>query len=290
MNILQKYIQQFNFEESLMLLISKGIKLLILLIIFLLSKKIINFLFKHTVGRSLSWTIQTSARKKTIEHLLHNCMNYILYFFLVYWLLSILGVPVSSLLAGAGLAGVALGLGAQGFLSDVVNGFFILLEDQFEVGDSVEVGAITGLVSTMGIRTTQIRDFDGTLHFIPNRNITIVSNKSRGDMRAQIDIPVYTSTDINKVTSIIQQVNKDNIENYPEIIGSPNIIGLTSKPSGQLVFRVDIFTKNGQQVHIYAEFLKLYHEALIKEKVDLPRITGNIMEVKETDSSYNESH
>lgn len=280
MNILQKYIQQFNFEESLMLLISKGIKLLILLIIFLLSKKIINFLFKHTIGRSLSWTIQTSARKKTIEHLLHNCMNYILYFFLVYWLLSILGVPVSSLLAGAGLAGVALGLGAQGFLSDVVNGFFILLEDQFEVGDSVEVGTITGLVSTMGIRTTQIRGFDGTLHFIPNRNITIVSNKSRGDMRAQIDIPVYTSTDINKVTSIIQQVNKDNIENYPEIIGSPNIIGLTSKPSGQLVFRVDIFTKNGQQVHIYAEFLKLYYEALIKEKVDLPRITGNTIEVK----------
>ena len=280
MNILQKYIQQFNFEESLMLLISKGIKLLILLIIFLLSKKIINFLFKHTVGRSLSWTIQTSARKKTIEHLLHNCMHYILCFFLVYWLLSILGVPVSSLLAGAGLAGVALGLGAQGFLSDVVNGFFILLEDQFEVGDSVEVGAITGLVSTMGIRTTQIRGFDGTLHFIPNRNITIVSNKSRGDMRAQIDIPVYTSTDINKVTSIIQQVNKDNIENYPEIIGSPNIIGLTSKPSGQLVFRVDIFTKNGQQVHIYAEFLKLYHEALNKEKVDLPRITGNTIEVK----------
>ena len=280
MNILQKYIQQFNFEESLMLLISKGIKLLILLIIFLLSKKIINFLFKHTVGRSLSWTIQTSARKKTIEHLLHNCMHYILYFFLVYWLLSILGVPVSSLLAGAGLAGVALGLGAQGFLSDVVNGFFILLEDQFEVGDSVEVGAITGLVSTVGIRTTQIRGFDGTLHFIPNRNIKIVSNKSRGDMRAQIDIPVYTSTDINKVTSIIQQVNKDNIENYPEIIGSPNIIGLTSKPSGQLVFRVDIFTKNGQQVHIYADFLKLYQEAIFKEKVELPRITGNTIEVK----------
>lgn len=280
MNILQKYIQQFNFEESLMLLISKGIKLLILLIIFLLSKKIINFLFKHTVGRSLSWTIQTSARKKTIEHLLHNCMHYILYFFLVYWLLSILGVPVSSLLAGAGLAGVALGLGAQGFLSDVVNGFFILLEDQFEVGDSVEVGAITGLVSTMGIRTTQIRGFDGTLHFIPNRNITIVSNKSRGDMRAQIDIPVYTSTDISKVTSIIQQVNKDNIENYPEIIGSPNIIGLTSKPSGQLVFRVDIFTKNGQQVHIYADFLKLYQEALIKESIELPRFIGNPIAVK----------
>ena len=260
MNILQRYIQQFNFEETLMVLITKGIKLLILLIIFLLSKKIINFLFKHTVGRSLAWTIQTPARQKTIERLLHNCMNYVLYFFLVYWLLSILGVPVSSLLAGAGLAGVALGLGAQGFLSDVVNGFFILLENQFEVGDSVEVGPVTGLISTVGIRTTQIRGFDGTLHFIPNRNITIVSNKSRGDMRAQIDIPVYPSTDINKVT--------------------PNIIGLSTTPSGQLVFRIDIFTKNGQQTHIYADFLKLYQEALIKENIELPRFIGNPIAVK----------
>ena len=266
MNILQRYIQQFNFEETLMVLITKGIKLLILLIIFLLSKKIINFLFKHTVGRSLAWTIQTPARQKTIERLLHNCMNYVLYFFLVYWLLSILGVPVSSLLAGAGLAGVALGLGAQGFLSDVVNGFFILLENQFEVGDSVEVGAVTGLVSTVGIRTTQIRGFDGTLHFIPNRNITIVSNKSRGDMRAQIDIPVYPSTDINKSSH--------------QICGAPNIIGLSTTPSGQLVFRIDIFTKNGQQTHIYADFLKLYQEALIKENIELPRFIGNPIAVK----------
>ena len=280
MNILQRYIQQFNFEETLMVLITKGIKLLILLIIFLLSKKIINFLFKHTVGRSLAWTIQTPARQKTIERLLHNCMNYELYFFLVYCLLSILGVPVSSLLAGAGLAGVALGLGAQGFLSDVVNGFFILLENQFEVGDAVEVGAVTGLVSTVGIRTTQIRGFDGTLHFIPNRNITIVSNKSRGDMRAQIDIPVYPSTDINKVTSIIQEVNRENIENYPQICGAPNIIGLSTTPSGQLVFRIDIFTQNGQQIHIYADFLKLYQEALTKENIELPRFIGNPISVK----------
>ena len=207
-------------------------------------------------------------------------MNYVLYFFLVYCLLSILGVPVSSLLAGAGLAGVALGLGAQGFLSDVVNGFFILLENQFEVGDAVEVGAVTGLVSTVGIRTTQIRGFDGTLHFIPNRNITIVSNKSRGNMRAQIDIPVYPSTDINKVTSIIQEVNRENIENYPQICGAPNIIGLSTTPSGQLVFRIDIFTKNGQQTHIYADFLKLYQEALIKENIELPRFIGNPIAVK----------
>ena len=275
MNILQKYIQQFNFEETAMLLINKGIKLLILVIIFLLSKRIINFLFQHTVGRSLTWTTQNPARQKTIERLLHNIMNYVLYFFLIYWLLSIIGIPVSSLLAGAGLAGVALGLGAQGFLSDVVNGFFILLENQFEVGDSVEIGTIKGNISTVGIRTTQVRGFDGTLHFIPNRSIIVVSNKSRGIMRAQIDIPVYTITDIGKMTSIISQVNQDNITRYPEISGNPTILGLKTTPSGQLVFRVEIFTQNGKQSNIYSDFLQLYQEALIKEQIDLPSLTGS---------------
>lgn len=125
MNILQKYIQQFNFEESLMLLISKGIKLLILLIIFLLSKRLSTFCLNILSDVHYHGPFKHPP-VKTIEHLLHNCMHYILYFFLVYWLLSILGVPVSSLLAGAGLAGVALGLGAQGFLSDVVNGFHLI--------------------------------------------------------------------------------------------------------------------------------------------------------------------
>ena len=95
-------------------------------------------------------------------------------------------------------------------------------------------------------------------------------------MRAQIDIPVYPSTDINKVTSIIQKVNQENIENYPQICGAPNIIGLSTTPSGQLVFRIDIFTKNGQQT----DFLKLYQEALTKENIELPRFIGNPIAVK----------
>ena len=97
--------------------------------------------------------------------------------------LSILGLPVSSLLAGAGIAGVAIGMGAQGFLSDVINGFFILFERQLDVGDEVVLtnGPITvsGKVVSVGIRTTQLRSDDQALHFVPNRNITVVSNFSR---------------------------------------------------------------------------------------------------------------
>ena len=124
------------------------------------------------------------GRQKTISRLLENVFNYTLYFFLLYCILSILGLPVSSLLAGAGIAGVAIGMGAQGFLSDVINGFFILFERQLDVGD--EVVLTNGLllsrkVVSVGIRTTQLRGEDQVLHFVPNRNITVVSNFSRTD-------------------------------------------------------------------------------------------------------------
>ena len=202
-------------------------------------------------------------------------MNYTLYFFVIYWVLSILGVPVSSLLAGAGLAGVALGLGAQGFLTDVVNGFFILLENQFEVGDSVVIGSVEGNISSVGIRTTQIRGFDGTLHFIPNRNITVVSNKSRGDMRVQIDIPIYAHTDLEKVSNIIKTINKEQLPAYPEIVGSPTILGPRTNSTAQLVFRVDIFVQNGKQNYIYSNFYRLYQEALLENDISLPTMYAN---------------
>ena len=281
---IQTYLNKLDVTAIIENILTKLLSLLFLFLIFYIAKKLLHTMVQRIVKPSLKMSRHDVGRQKTISRLLENVFNYTLYFFLLYCILSILGLPVSSLLAGAGIAGVAIGMGAQGFLSDVINGFFILFERQLDVGDEVVLtnGPITvsGKVVSVGIRTTQIRGFDGTLHFIPNRNITIVSNKSRGDMRAQIDIPVYPSTDINKVTSIIQEVNRENIENYPQICGAPNIIGLSTTPSGQLVFRIDIFTQNGQQTHIYADFLKLYQEALIKENIELPRFIGNPIAVK----------
>lgn len=115
-----------------------------------------------------------------------------------------------------------------------------------------------------------MRGFDGTLHFIPNRNITVVSNKSRGNMRALIDIPLYSSTDLEHVTQIIKAVNKREVPNFPQIVGQPNILGPQTNPNGQFTFRVSIFTENGQQFTIYHSFYKLYQEALLKEGIKLP--------------------
>lgn len=270
MTFIMNYLQQFHFEDILFALFSKLVSLLLLLIFFLLLKKIVNRIFEKTVAKSFPFTKQTQARRNTLSKLTHNLINYILYFFLIYWVLSIIGIPVSSLLAGAGIAGVAIGLGAQGFLSDVVNGFFILLENHFEVGDTVTIAGIDGSISSVGIRTTQIRGFDGTLHFIPNRNITVVSNKSRGNMRALIEIPLYSTTNLEKVTEIIKMVNSTEVKNFPEIIDQPNILGPQVSPNGQFLFKIAIFTENGKQYFIYHKFYKLYQEALLNEGITLP--------------------
>ncbi|HGD6588313.1 TPA: mechanosensitive ion channel family protein [Streptococcus agalactiae] len=267
---LEKFIDHLNVEEVLFTFFTKLISILLLIIAFVIVRQVINYLFEKTVNRSLAFSRQKVARQKTLAKLSHNVLNYTLYFFLFYWILSILGVPISSLLAGAGIAGVAIGLGAQGFLSDVVNGFFILLENQFDVSDIINVGAVSGTVTNVGIRTTQIHDFDGTLHFIPNRNITIVSNKSRSNMRAQIDIPLFVHTNLDQISDIVTKINEEYVSKHPAIVGEPTVFGPTTNANGQFVYRINIFTQNGAQFDIYAEFYKLYQKAILEEGIDLP--------------------
>lgn len=183
--IIQAYIEKLDVTTIIENILTKVISLLLLLIVFYIAKKMLHTMVQRIVKPSLKMSRHDVGRQKTISRLLENVFNYTLYFFLLYCILSILGLPVSSLLAGAGIAGVAIGMGAQGFLSDVINGFFILFERQLDVGDEVVLtnGPITvsGKVVSVGIRTTQLRSEEQALHFVPNRNITVVSNFSRTD-------------------------------------------------------------------------------------------------------------
>ncbi|CFE08454.1 mechanosensitive ion channel family protein [Streptococcus pneumoniae] len=182
---IQAYIEKLDVTTIIENILTKVISLLLLLIVFYIAKKMLHTMVQRIVKPSLKMSRHDVGRQKTISRLLENVFNYTLYFFLLYCTLSILGLPVSSLLAGAGIAGVAIGMGAQGFLSDVINGFFILFERQLDVGDEVVLtnGPITvsGKVVSVGIRTTQLRSEEQALHFVPNRNITVVSNFSRTD-------------------------------------------------------------------------------------------------------------
>ena len=274
MTIITSYFNKLNLENILNLVIAKTVSLILLFIFFKISKALLHKLVKKSFSKYLVVN-QSPARQKTFLKLIQNAIDYSAFFILLYWTLTILGFPVSSLLAGAGIAGVAIGLGAQGFLSDVVNGSFIIIENQFDVGDFIKVDTVAGTVSNVGIRTTQIRDLDGTLHFIPNRHITIVSNRSRGDMRVQIDIPIFADSPLEKMTEIISTVTYDSRSDFPELVGEPTILGARTLPNGQWIFRIDLFVQNGQQTRIYHAFYRRYQEALIAQGISLP--TASIM-------------
>ncbi|HFI0602035.1 TPA: mechanosensitive ion channel family protein [Streptococcus suis] len=272
-DFINKYLSQFNLEDLLTKGLNKVLSLVLLFLAFLVIKKIAKGSVKRILIPSLKVSTQDIGRQKTISRLVESMLSYLLYFILIYCILSILGLPVTSLLAGAGIAGVAIGMGAQGFLSDLVNGFFILVERQFDVGDVVKLTngpiTITGTVVSMGIRTSQVRDADGTLHFIPNRNILVVSNQSRGDMRAQVDIPLKFNTDLDRVAQVIEEVNRRELGKNDQITGI-TVLGPQNTATGQFVYRINLFVANGQQSKVYHQFLGFYQDALRQAGIDLP--------------------
>src|SRR5699024_3452965 len=133
-------------------------------------------------------------------------LSYALGFIVVVVVFGLFGLPISGSIAGAGVVGLAIGFGAQGIVSDVVTGCFILVEKWADVGDYIITADIDGVVEEIGLRTTKIRDYDGVLHFIPNRNIENLSNYSRGDMRALVDMGISYNQNSDQVMQIAQDV------------------------------------------------------------------------------------
>lgn len=261
-------------DKIITFLINKGVQIAIILIIYFILRKLGEYLINKTFKKYIkSSLIDNASRLATIETLTTNIYHYTLFFFLTYSLLSVFGIPVGSLLAGAGIAGVAIGLGAQGFINDFITGFFIILERQLEVGDYVNINNIEGTVTAVGLRTIQVKSPNGTLNFIPNRTITVIKNSSREDMRVLIDIKVDPDIDIKKATHVLEQVNETKKDEYKdEITVQPQVIGLTQVDSSTFVLRTQMFVKNGTQLNIQTSFLEYYLEALKEEGIKVSKI------------------
>lgn len=258
-----------SWEEISRQILNKLLLIIITAILFFvilwLGRVIINHLFLESNRYQI---LKNRNRLATIRALTLNIYRYTCYFFFLYAILSEIGVPVGTLIAGAGIFSIALGLGAQGFVSDVVNGFFILLEQQLDVGDTVELGQIKGTVTALGIRTTQITSADGTLNYIPNRQITIVRNFSRNDGVTNVDIYIAPSAAISQVRSIVMKVNEKLVATTPELQAEPVIVGPVTV-NAQLVFRVTITVTSGTQSTIASKFLAAYLQELHTANVPL---------------------
>ncbi|WP_430598492.1 mechanosensitive ion channel family protein [Enterococcus sp. AZ177] len=272
-NAFQRFWNGINWDQIIATLIEKTIYLLFLILLFAFLNRIGKALIDKTYGNYSKKQSFSESRLKTLHTLINNAFQYTLFFFFVYSLLTVVGVPVGSLLAGAGIAGVAIGLGAQGFMNDIITGFFIILEQQMDVGDYVRLTAlgIEGTVTAVGLRTTQMKALDGTIHFIPNRNITTISNLSRSNMQVLIDVRIIPDEGYDKIIAIIDQVNLELKEKYSESIQTgPTFFGMVDLGNGNFAVRTTMYVLNGKQAPIREEFLAQYVKKLSEANFTIP--------------------
>ncbi|MFM1796062.1 MAG: hypothetical protein RLZZ340_739 [Actinomycetota bacterium] len=201
--------------------------------------------FAETDKRSASQSPVAKARviqrARTLASVMSNLITWSLVLFAAGSVLGELGVAVGALVASAGILGAALGFGAQSLVRDLISGLFIIFEDQFGVGDSVDLGEATGVIENVGLRVTQVRDVNGVLWYVRNGEIIRVGNHSQGWARVVLDIPFSYNVKIDKAQATIleaaTELYKDN-SFAKRMLSKPEVWGIQSITGDQVVIRL----------------------------------------------------
>jgi small-conductance mechanosensitive channel len=229
------------------------------------SKSLVQRLFLPDRKRSTL----NPQKAKTLETLLQSILRYAIYFLSAVTILSTMGIKTESILASAGIVGIAVGLGAQSLVRDVLTGFFIIFEDQFVVGDYVETAGLSGYVEEMGLRVTKLRDFSGVIHILPNSEISKVSNHSRGNRRALVEVAVSYEEDIEKVESVLEAAMAETAR-LPAVLEGPRVLGITQLGPSEIVFRIWASTKPMEQWGVERELRKNIKQAFDQAGIQPP--------------------
>jgi moderate conductance mechanosensitive channel len=177
----------------------------------------------------------------------------------------------------AGIGGVAVGFGSQSLIKDIINGFFILFEDQYSVGDQITIDGKGGIVESIGLRLTKIRDFNGDLHTIPNGSITKVTNHSRGDIRIMVDVDISRSSDIDRATEVIEALGTRFCEGNEDVVDCPKVLGISALKDTGITIRITSRTKPQANAPLEMKLRREIIETFIKEKIDMPFEQANML-------------
>ncbi|MEO0024691.1 MAG: hypothetical protein RL196_1132 [Actinomycetota bacterium] len=209
-------------------------------------------------------------RTRTMGSVLRNFITWSLAVITVSMILSELGVSMSALAAGAGILGAGLGFGAQSLVKDLISGLFIVFEDQFGVGDTVNLGDVTGVVESVGLRVTQVRDFDGVLWFVRNGEVIRVGNHTQGWSRVMLDISLPYSADVTEAQAVLlsaaQQVAAEQSE---LVIDTPEAWGIQVLNGNQIVIRLVQRTRAGKADEVARQLRLKAKQALDAAGIEL---------------------
>jgi len=230
-----------------------------------------GFVKSQGKGRhSKSWF---EKRSQTLSNMLTWALGLVIGVITLFMILSHLTINITPLLASAGVAGIAIGFGAQSLIKDFVSGIFIMLEDQYNVGDVIKIAGISGLVEEINLRRTVLRDLDGIVHNIPNGEITTASNYTRDWARVNLDVPVAYGEDMDHVFAVINKVGKELAEDkyFKGLIKTPpQVLRVQNFGDSGIDIRILGDVRPMKQWEVTGELRKRLKKAFDNEGIEIP--------------------
>ena len=243
-------------------LIKRGSQIAFITVVFFLIWRIGKRLLTRYLLKNPKFQEHMTGRKRTIAQLVVAAFEFLILLFYLYSLLTLLGIPVGTLLASVGLVSLALGMGAQGLVSDLITGINILSEGEYNIGDTVKIGTYTGTVLSFTLRNTRLKTTNGAVIYIPNRNITIVENLTHGSHSGwsmNINLNLSVDNDLTTVNHAINTVNaalKDKFKN--QIKKGPQIIGIVNQAGSSIIYQIHFQVVANSQSQVKNAYLSAY--------------------------------
>ena len=178
-------------------------------------------------------------RVRTLQTLVKSVISYVLFFVAAVMALRSFHVDPLPVLTAAGVVGLAIGFGAQKLVRDVISGFFVILENQYAVGEYVTVSGVTGTVNDVGMRTTSIRGDDGKLYVLSNGSVDLICNHSRGSVETGIDVTISAEEDVERVVGILNDLGQEFIRTTRKLESPFRVVGVSSFTAGAVTIRIE---------------------------------------------------
>lgn len=235
-----------------------------------LSEKVVK---KLVISRAGEDKEAEEKREKTLVKIIHGTVHAILVVVVAMMILSEIGIDIGPLIAGAGVVGIAIGFGGQYLVRDIISGLFIILENQYRVGDGVQIAGISGSVEDITLRKTVLKDLDGVVHHIPNGEITTVSNKTLGTSKINLDIGVGYETDIKKLIEVINSVCEELYSDpdfESDMLEAPKFLRISDLADSAVIVKIVGEVRPGKQWSLTGELRRRILERFRKEGIDIP--------------------
>lgn len=271
-------------------LLDHGIKIIIIaagawLLYKILARLIIRMIRLAVVADQNGSEEAEKKREDTLIRIFNGALKIILITLAILMILQEAGLKIGPILAGAGIAGVAVGFGGQYLIKDIITGLFIIIENQYRIGDVVNIDGTSGSVQDIGLRKTTLRDLDGTVHHIPHGTITLVSNLSKDFARVNLDIGVAYDTNFERLIEIINRTGDELAEDpeYKEfIISPPKFLRVNEFADSAIIVKILGETKPLKQWDIAGEYRKRLKIAFDREGIEIPFPQRVVHQIKES--------